>query len=451
MKSIKALLVVASVTICSLVSGQSPQVDFNSPQYAMWGDTAEDREKNMFLSTFMREAFKNKQFDEAVGYFLQLVEKCPKASDATFARAVQIYQAKIARAADLKEKKVMVDSLMWVYDLRLEHFGDHPERGAAFITDAKARDYFNYAKSDREGLRETFKTAIEANGDKIDLELVMLYFQNLTDDYKMDLVMADEVMSEYDRLSPLMETNDAMKNRFDTAFGASGVATCENLEAIFKTKLEANPEDNRSLSLAVRLMSRAGCKTPFYKEIAEKQYQARPDSRSAMVLAAIFQGDGEYEKAAKYLRDALATETDLEQQEQLQTRIALVEYAASNMAAAMKAASAALATNDGTTSDNGIAMFIIAQCYAADAPSCPDELKGRAAYWAASDMMRKALANFTADEATYKQHAQSMLQTYRENFPSAEDCFFQELPKGSDYTIKCGLAAGTTTKVRTRD
>ncbi len=451
MKSFKMLFIVAFVMMNSVVFGQNSQVDFSSPQYAMWGDTPDEREKNMFLSTYMREAFNNKQYDEAIGYFQELIGKRPAASDAIYARALQIYQIKIGRAADLQEKKMMVDSLMYVHNLRLEHFHDHPQRGAAYITDARARDFYNFSKSDREGLRDVFKEAIEMNGANIDLELVLLYYRNLCDDYKMDLVMADEIMAEYDRLSPLVEQNEAMKEKLDTAFGASGVATCENLEAIFKERIAAAPDDFKMLSLAVRLMSRAGCKTPFYAEIAERQYQQRPDSRSAMVLASIFQGDGDYDKAAKYLRDALASETDMEEQEQLQTRIALVEYAASNMTAAMKAASAAMATNDGTLSDNGIAMFIIAQCYAANAPSCEDELKGRAGYWAAADMMRKALINFRAEEATYKEHAQDMLKTYRSNFPSAEDCFFAEIAKGSEYKIKCGLAAGTMTTVRTRD
>ncbi|MFR9619863.1 MAG: enzyme of heme biosynthesis [Rikenellaceae bacterium] len=451
MKKTFTLLVLSLFSACVCAFAQTPSVDFNSPQYAMWGADAEEREANMFLSTFMREAFNNKQYDEAAGLFCQLIEKCPGASDAIYARALQIYKTKISRATNLKEKKVLVDSLIMIHNLRLQYFANHAERGAAYITDAKARDFYNYAKSDREGLRDAFKQMIEHNMAKIDLELVLLYYRGVCDDYGMDLVMADEVISEYDRLSPLFEGNEEQTAAFNSAFGASGVATCENLEEIFKPRIAASPDNRRMLSQVVRLMSRVGCRSPFYKALAERQYNNEPSSRSAMILASIFQADGDYEKASKYLRDALATETNMEEKEALYTRIALVEYAASNMDAAYKAAKAALDTPDNTDADNGIAMFIIAQCYAADAPSCVNELKGRVAYWAAADMMTRALSRFTTEEESYREPAKSMRVTYMENFPSAEDCFFEELEKGSDYVIKSGLAAGHTTRVRTRD
>ncbi len=449
MKSFKLLLIMT----LAVVSNAFAQVDFSNPAYAVWGETVEEREQNMFAATYMKEAIEAKDYDTAAKYFHQLLENCPKASEAVFARAVLLYRSKIGRATSLSDKKMLIDSLMIVHDLRAEHFSDHATRGRAYILDSKARDFFNYKKNDRAGLREVFKAAIEAN-ESVEPAFVYLYFQNLCEDYKIDEVMADEVISEYDRLGHYfegLEGEDAeFASKFDTAFGMSGVANCENLEAIYSKKLETNPDDEKTLAQAVRLMDRAGCVTPFYATIAEKYYDINPSSAAAMALASIFQNDGEYDKAVKYLTDALADETDQEEQEALYARIALIHMAASNMSEALTAARKSLAVDDGTTADNGIALFVIAQCYAASAANCPD-FKGQIAYLAAYDAMQRAISNFSADEENYKAHATTMMNQYKAYFPTSEECFFNEISKGSSYKVDCGVAAGTMTTIRTRD
>ena len=110
-----------------------------------------------------------------------------------------------------------------------------------------------------------------------------------------------------------------------------------------------------------------------------------------MALANIFQNDGEYDKAVKYLTDALAEESDQEKQEELYSRIALVEFAAGRMNNAVKAARSALAIEDGTDKDNAVSQFIIAQAYASNTSGCSDFDK-QAVFWAAYDMMARAIS-----------------------------------------------------------
>ena len=43
-----------------------------------------------------------------------------------------------------------------------------------------------------------------------------------------------------------------------------------------------------------------------------------------------------------------------------------------------------------------------------------------------------------------------MMNSYRAAFPPQEQCFFAELSADDTYTIKCGFAAGQTTRVRYR-
>lgn len=429
------------------------QVDYSDPQWAPWGETVEARQANMLNSSFLKEAIDNKDYDAASKYLDLLIKDAPKASHTIYARGILLYRNKINRARSLSDKNMYIDSLMIMHDLRLEHFADHATYGAPLILDSKARMYATYLGKDREGLRETFKAAIEAGGQETKPDLVCIYFQNLCDDYQMDEVMADEVLGEYDRLTPYFEAlgaeGEEYKEKFDGAFGISGAASCENLEALFSEKLAASPEDEELLTKAVALMDRAKCDSPFYTATVEKLYAVRPTASAAMALAAIFQNQGDYDKASVYLNEALAVEEDMEAREALLSRISLVKFASEDYTAALKYANEAIAIEDGTLDDNGVALFVKAQCYARSVGSCSD-FACLAVYWAAYDVMNQAIANFSADESAYIEPAKAMAASYRSIFPTQEECFFNEVSEGSSYRVSRGAAAGVNTTVRYR-
>lgn len=444
MKNVKILLSAALVFVGATALAQ----DFSAPQYEKWGDTPEQREKNILNSNFLKESLDNKDYNAAAHYLKELLDKCPKASQNTFVRGITLYKNKIARAKSIAEKNTYTDSLMIVYDLRNEYFGDHPKYGTPYILDRKAREYLMYKPADRKGIREAFRAAIEAGGDNTDPETVVAYFSNLCDDYKnTDEVLPDEIIAEYDRLTPFFEKNpnaNEYKAQFDAAFGLSGAASCENLEKLFRGKLEAAPDDEALLAQAVALMSRAKCDGDFYFTLAEKYYAVKPSSETAMFLAQAFQSKGDYAKAIKYLNEALAVEQDPAERQLLLVRIALIDLVANDIPGAASAARQARDLNP----EDGVPYFVLGQCYASSAGACGG-FAGQATYWAAYDTMAKAIELLPSD-SEYLEHAKTSLSAFRSRFPSSEECFFNELQEGARYTVNCGTAAGISTTVRAR-
>ena len=444
MKNVKFLLTAA----CSLFAFAALAQDFSDPKYAIWGDTPEERQQNILNSNFLKESCDNKDYDAATHYLQELLAKCPKASENTFVRGITLYKNKINRAKTLDEKNMFIDSLMLIYDLRNEYFGDHAKRGTAYILDRKAREYLTYKPNDRKGIRETFRAAIEAGGDNADPETVVVYFSNLCDDYKnTDEVMPDEVLAEYERLEPFFAKHPEAaeyKSQFDAAFGLSGAASCENLEKLYRAKLEAAPDDEALLAQAVGMMSRAKCDGDFYFSIAEKYYEMDPSSETAMFLAQAFQNKGDYAKAQTYLNEALAVEQDAAERQKLLVRIALVGLVANDIPNAASAARQARDLNP----EDGVPYFVLAQCYASSAAACGG-FAGQATFWAAYDTMAKAVELLPSD-SEYLEHAKTSLSAFRNRFPSSEECFFNELQEGARYTVNCGTAAGVSTTVRPR-
>ena len=250
MKNVKSLLSAAFALFAFAAIAQ----DFSDPKYAAWGESVEDRRQNMLHSSFLKEACDNKSYDQGSFYFKELIDKCPGASMNIYVNGTKLFKSKIARAKSVAEKQSLVDSLLLCYDLRNQYFGNHQKYGSAYILDRKAREVLNYMPSDRAAIREAFRAAIEAGGEGTDPETVVAYFSNLCDDYKnTDEVVADEVIAEYDRLTPFFASNPEaadFKKQFDGAFGMSGVASCENLEKLFRERLAAAPGDEALLAQA---------------------------------------------------------------------------------------------------------------------------------------------------------------------------------------------------------
>ena len=218
MKNVKFLLSAALVFLASAALAQ----DFSAPQYAKWGATPEEREQNILNSNFLKESCDNRDYDAAAHYLKGLIDKIPDAAESIYQRGAVVYKNKINRAKSVAEKNMFIDSLMLMYDMRAQYFGDNVKPGkTAFILDQKAREFLRYKPNDR----KAFRAAIAQGGDSTDPETVVAYFSNLCEDYKnTDEVMPDEIIAEYDRLTPFFEKNPEAgdyKSQFDAAFGLS--------------------------------------------------------------------------------------------------------------------------------------------------------------------------------------------------------------------------------------
>ena len=447
MKAIKFLIVAAMAAVATSAAAQ----DFSDPKYAKWGETPEERKENMLSSSYLKEETANRNFNSAARYLQLLLEKCPSASETIYVNGVKLYKDKINRAETLAEKKMFVDSLLFLYDVRIENFGNHPKRGRVYLLERKAREYLTYKGDDREGVAEAFETAIAAQAQvgAVNPEVVAIYFKNLCDDYQNDIVDAMTIVNTYDAYAQYFDNiapeQQEFKDQFEQCFGLSGAASCENLEAIFSKKVADNPKDAKLIEQAFKLMSRANCSSDFFFSVGEKHYANKPSSDVAMLLAQGFQNVKNFDKANQYLREALAVETVAEEREKLYVRIGILDMSMNNFATAVEAFREAQAINP----ENAHAPFFLAQCYVNGAKGCSG-LQKDAIYWVAYDLVQKALPLLEVSDPERVEAAKQLAAAYRAAFPTSEECFFNEVADGSSFTVNCGFAQGVSTTVRSR-
>lgn len=418
----------------------------NHEENPLYGDTREERIENLKKLNFMRDAMNNKDYNEAAIFLKDLMNDAPKASSNIYIWGATIYKNKIARAKSLAEKKVYVDSMVLVYDRRAEHFGDNPSRGTPYILAQKARDYLGVNAMDRAGVRKYYKEAVDANSAAPVGDLIVEYFQQLVNDYKGVEIQADELLAEYERLAPMMESADqTMQDNFTGLFATSGAASCDVLEDLYSKALAETPNDVDVLTKAYNMMSMIDCQSDFYVSVAEKYYAAAPSSAVAIRLASVFENRKEFASALKYLNEMLPTENDPTAKANLYVRIAASELGANHSSAAASAARSAIALN----SDNGYAHMFLAQAYLAGTAGCSG-FHAQSVYWLAYDELSRARQAFTGDASTLSS-IESQMANCRANFPTFEDGFMyvQGYKDGNSYSVNCGWVSGTTT-IRSR-
>ena len=96
--------------------------------------------------------------------------------------------------------------------------------------------------------------------------------------------------------------------------------------------------------------------------------------------------------------------------------------------------------------DWGQPYLIIGDIYASSASSCgSSSLEQRSVYWVAVDAYSKAksIDNLLAEKANKR------ISTWSKQFPSKEDCIWEDLEEGTTYKVGCWISRST--RVRTRD
>lgn len=414
-----------------------------------WGENAtqEQRHQNVLKFNYFKDAYDAKNYDLALSYLPDLLRDAPKAMVSLYSMAGNIYKVKIQQSRSMPDKNAYIDTLMSIYDARITYFGDHARYGRSYTLIQKAKDYLNFRPTDREGMKAVFNEAIDANSNNLDAEvlnLVNVYFKELTDDYQQEAIDPEEYLAYYDKFSGLLgratgPAADEARTTFDALFVQSKAGDCETLERIFKGRLAETPDDIDVVIKAFSQLRSLNCNSPFFFEVAEKYYSMEPSSGTAMLLAKAYEANGNTRKGMEFLRKAVDQETDPIAKANLCVEISGMELAANNGRGAAEFARQAMNYNP----QNGYAYMFLAQSYALGASSC-EEFDRQTVYWLAVDELQKARRIFTSGSDELRT-VNELISTFTSSFPSTEELFFRGMKSGNSYDVRCGWVTGRTT------
>ncbi len=428
-----------------VVMGMATATAQNALEDPRYGATPEERKTNLGNLNWMSDAVAARDWDLAASFVRQLMKDAPAAHSRIYVDGATTYRNKIQRATSVAEKSALVDTLMMIYDTRMQHFGSHPTQGTPYILNLKARDYLNYQPLDGANVRKFYKEAVEAAGTAVDPDVVLIYFQQMVNGYKAVEVTPEELLTAYEALSPLMaNAPDEKKDGFTSLLATSGAADCGVLEELYTKELAAKPGDQELLRKAFQLMTMAGCDSDFYISVAEQLYKLEPSSNIAIRLATMFEQRKEFERAVPYLNEQIASETDPSAKSDLYVRVATSELLQNRFSAAAQQARQAISLNP----DNGFAHMILGNAYLGGQAGCSD-FNRAAVVWLAYDEFVRARDALAGDTTGTLESVNTSIARCRANFPENSEIFMAGKTAGTSYTVSCGWISGTTT-VRAR-
>ena len=452
----KRILTIAGALLLGISSFGQQAANTASP-YGTGKDSVDCLKNIAFFKTYA----KSNNYQDAYSFWQKAYKNCPAASKDIYIVGARILDWKIQNAKNDAEKKALLDELMEMYDNRIKYFGDDVKNGKDYVLGSKANDYIRFMGGDADFgiVYDWLKPVVDEKKDQVDaLALSLFTYSSMMkmakDDAHKEKYVSDYMMaSEYfDKMiqrasdagnQKVQETYQNYKNGLETQFAASGAASCEMLEKIYSSKIDEHKSEKEYLEKVVALMQKLKCQeNPTYYKAAEYLFALAPSANAAIGIARQAMSKKQYDRATEFYEKAISLSTDSQEKSEAYYNMAVMAYQQKSYAKARNLCNQAMQER----SNFGAPMLLIAQMYAATAPSIyPDDpVLSRVVYCLVVDKCQraKAIDPSIADEAN------KLIATYSRHYPAKEDVFMHpKLTEGASFTV--GGWIGETTTVRT--
>jgi len=441
MKKIVLLISVAAIAL------------FSSSTVSAQGKYGPDSTECIKYLSYYTEYYKQKNYDSALPNWRKAYKYCPPtARYSLLSDGTTLIRNLIQKNANNPVyKKELVDSLMTIYDQRVQYW---PKYAVSSLNN-KALDMYNYVKDEPQKLYEVLTNVVETAKEKTRPNIFLFQLNTAVDLYKNGQLDPESVINVYEKgieyLGKMTAKNDVEQRSIDktvedveSLFITSQVASCDNLLALFGPRVEAAPDDLALAKNVVRMMGMTeGCTdNELFLKAVTTTYNQEPSHTSAYYLYKLYAGRADMENALKYMDEAVNySESDNATDAAYLYELAAFCFKNGNNAKALSSAQKAVELDETLA---GKAYMLMGTIWGSVV--CPgNEIEQRAKYWVAVDYMNKAKA---ADESL-AEDANNYIRQYAAYYPQTAEAFMYDVTDGQSYTVSCGGMRATTT-VRTQ-
>ncbi len=371
------------------------------------------------------------------------------------------------------ERELWIDTLLMLYDQRIQYFGNDKFYGKGYLTGKKGSIIYKYRKdSALADAYKLLKESIVTEKENSNFAVAKDFFDAAFDMIKIGKIEADELVDDYNLVTDALKKNSDKMNGYiekekkkakpDTKritnwgkvasndekvseyitkkFASSDYSKCEYLVPAFKSHFDKNKNDKEWLKTVTGILSWKDCTSDdFYGQAATALYKLEPSAEAAFRIALFHLKKENYSDAAKYFEEAYTQETDNDKKAEYYYYAAVVAFAQNKLS---KARSLALKAA-GLKEHYGKPYILISKMYAGSANSCgTTKFEKQAVYWVAVD---KAVKAKTIDPSVAEE-ANKLIAKYSARYPSQEEGFMLTWTAGKIYTVGCWI--NESTKVR---
>ena len=402
-----------------------------------FGDDEQKCKEN--LSMF-REYYKQKNFSDAYIPWLWTFNNCPQSSQNIYKNAPKLIKE---RMKDSKENKsAYVDTLMMVFDKRIQYFGNE-----SYVLGLKGFELVLVDKNRSAEALVYLKKSIDVDEKKSSVQAVYGYMKAMVNLEKSGQKSQGDVLEAYALVSDIIDFNivnetKASKNFVKYAAKIESLftpyANCDDLVNLFSSKFENKKDDLSLLKRIVKLLSDKNCTdSELFFKVSNRLYELEPSATSAYQMAKMSISKNKSSNAVLFAKEAIDLAEDINKKAKYYLVLADAYRSAGSFSAARGAVYSALDLRSGW----GEAYINLGSIYVAGASSCGTDFENQTVYWVAVDAFMKALY----DPET-KERASKSINTYSKYFPTKESCFFNGVTANTDYNVGCWINKSTVAR-----
>ena len=401
--------------------------------------------------SYYSELVKQNNLKDAAPFWRQAFSLCPPtANQNMLINGQRIIREEIAQnKKDPVRYKELVDTLLLLSDVRAQYYPKFTVKSL----DNKAIDVVNYYGSDYETQYKLLTDILDQIKSEASPVVFVKQMEAAVNMYKNEKLTPEDVMNNYTKISGYLDdkidsSNDPQyrgaKQDVESHLINSGVASCDNLVALYTPRFEANPADEALLTNMVKMLSKSECmNTDLFLRSIVALNEINPTASSVYGLYRLYSSRDENTKAAEALERAISLLNPEDVQTKADYTFELATYYFKKCGKAASAVAKAKEAAEIDESYRGKAYLLIGTIWGAQ--KCGgDEVSSRAHFWVAVDYLQRA----AAADSSVAEEANSLAAQYRRYFPKTEDAFFLDITDGSSYTVSCGGMTERTT-VRT--
>ena len=409
---------------------------------AKYGDNPDQCRQD--LSEYI-EFVKQKNYLDALPAWRRVYSACPQSSKSIFLNGPKIMGTLIKNEDDKARKLLYVDTLMQIYDKRIELFGQEGN-----VLGRKGNDLYKYNPKAYEEAYGYLSKSLELQGDKTAAAILQRLMQVSAKMYKNKKIDAGQVVQDFSNISDVIAVQEKelagnekklgrvkkVEENVGKLFIGTGAGSCDVLIAHFTPKFEALPKDVELLKTITKYLDKGDCTdSQLFFDASVNLYEAEPSSIAAYNLAKMAAKKKQLSKSTEFYKKAieLAEDNDIKAKYYYELAIISSSSPASARSYALKAT--------GLRPGWGKPYILIGKLYASS--GCGDNkfTKG-AVFWAATDQFIKA----KSVDPSVASEANKLIASYKAYLPGKEDAFAYNVTEGAPVKIDCWI--NVTTKAR---
>ena len=412
-----------------------------------YGATPEDSLKCIESISLYTEYYKQKAYADAKPYLVDAINICPKSSKNLYIKGTKIFKGLFKEATTDEQKANMLDSLMWIYDMRAEHFG---QKG--YVLGRKGTDLLRYGKAAKSlEAYEILGEGFALSQDETEAGALAAYYQAAYYSVAQKKLEKEVLLELYPKLNGVLakravengELSKAEKRaveQIDEIF--SKVAGCDDLVAIYTPKFEANKEDTALLLQIIALFEKRGCTDrDLFLQASIEADKTMPSGISKLGIGAALLKKERYSEATGFLSDAadIAQSDDIKKKSYLY--LAKANLGKKNYPGVKSAAMKLLQLDP----QNGEAYLLIGDAYFYGSSSVGEnDCEKKGGVWASVAKYSRAKS---LDESL-AEVANKRLGQVAARYPTKEDCFFYSITDGQTFTVGGWINETVTVKTQ---